>query len=322
MPEQRSFSDLEQDSKRKKTRREMFLAEMEQVVPWKALMAKIEPFYPKAGNGRRPYPLQTMLRIHFMQQWYALSDLSMEEALYETASMRRFAGISLARGSVPDETTILNFRRLLERNVLAEEILSTVNALLVRKGLMVKHGTIMDATIIEAPSSTKNKEGERDPDMHQAKKGKQWHFGMKAHVGTDENGLVHTVVGTSANESDVVHAAEVLHGKEEWVSGDAGYTGVEKREEHAGRKVDWWIAMRPGKRRALTNSAVDTIREKLEHAKASLRARVEHAFRVVKCQFGFRKVRYRGLEKNTLQLKTLFALANLWMTRRELLPAG
>lgn len=323
MPDQLSFSDAEQDAKRKKTRREVFLDEMDQVVPWAALEAVIEPFYPRAGKGRHPYPLRTMLRIHLMQQWYALSDPAMEEALYEISSMRRFARLSLARGTIPDETTILHFRHLLEKHALAERILATVNGLLVRQGLMLKQGTIVDATIIAAPSSTKNSTGERDPEMHQTKKGNQWYFGMKAHVGSDaETGLVHTVEGTAANVADVTVAHALLHGDEAVVFADAGYQGVAKRPENQGSSIDWQVAMRPGKRRALSESDIDQLRDRVERLKAQVRAKGEHAFRVVKRQFGFTKVRYRGLTKNTAQLRTLFALANLWMARRALMNTG
>ena len=312
MSDQLSFSDAEQDANRKKTRREVFLDEMDQVVPWAALEAVIEPFYPRAGKGRHPYPLRTMLRIHLMQQWYALSDPAMEEALYEISSMRRFARLSLARGTIPDETTILHFRHLLEKHALAERILATVNGLLVRQGLMLKQGTIVDATIIAAPSSTKNSTGERDPEMHQTKKGNQWYFGMKAHVGSDaETGLVHTVEGTAANVADVTVAHALLHGDEDVVFADAGYQGVAKRPENQGNTIDWQVAMRPGKRRALSESDIDQLRDRVERLKAQVRAKGEHAFRVVKRQFGFTKVRYRGLTKNTAQLRTLFALANL-----------
>jgi len=323
MGDQLSFSDAEQDTKRKKTRREVFLDEMDKVVPWAALEAVVEPHYPRAGKGRHPYPLRTMLRIHLMQQWYAQSDPAMEESLYEIASMRRFARLSLARGTIPDETTILNFRHLLEKHALADRILETVNGLLVRKGLMLKQGTIVDATIIAAPSSTKNDSGTRDPEMHQTKKGNQWYFGMMAHVGSDaETGLVHTVEGTAANVADVTVAHELLHGEEEVVFADAGYQGVAKRPENKEKAIEWHVAMRPGKRRALSESKADRIRDRIERMKAQVRAKGEHAFRVVKRQFGYVKVRYRGLAKNTAQLRTLFALANLWMARRALMNTG
>ena len=224
---QMSFGDAEYAGKRKKTRREVFLAEMEQVVPWKSLLSLIEPFYPVAGRGRHPYPLETMLRVHLMQNWFGLSDPAMEEALYEITPMRVFARLSLTE-PIPDETTILNFRRLLEKNELAPEILTRVNAYLTRKGLMLKRGSIVDATIIAAPSSTKNAEGKRDPEMRQTKKGNQWHFGMKAHIGVDaDSGFVHTVTTTSANEPDVEEVRFLLHGKEEVVHADAGYAGAE-----------------------------------------------------------------------------------------------
>jgi IS5 family transposase len=319
---QLSFSDAEYGGKRKRTRREVFLAEMNRAVPWAKLEALIEPHYPKAGSGRRPYRLATMLRIHCLQQWYGLSDPAMEEELYEIASMRQFAGLSLARGSVPDETTILNFRHLLERHGLARELFETVKAHLQDAGLLLRQGTIVDATIIAAPSSTKNSTGERDPEMHQTKKGNQWHFGMKAHVGTDaESGLVHSVIGTPANVADVTQAHDLLHGEETVAFGDAGYIGVEGRTEAKNGAV-WHVAMKPGKRRALGTSAYDRILEQIEKLKAQVRARGEHAFRVVKRQFGYLKVRYRGLAKNTAQLHMLFALANIWMVRRRLLATG
>jgi transposase, IS5 family len=319
---QLSFSDVEYGGKRKRTRREVFLAEMERAVPWAKLEALIEPHYPKAGSGRRPYRLATMLRIHCLQQWYGLSDPAMEEELYEIASMRQFAGLSLARGSVPDETTILNFRHLLERHGLARELFETVKAHLQDAGLLLRQGTIVDATIIAAPSSTKNSTGERDPEMHQTKKGNQWHFGMKAHVGTDaESGLVHSVIGTPANVADVTQAHDLLHGEEKVAFGDAGYIGVAGRPE-AKHRVLWHVAMKPGKRRALGTSAYDRILERIEKLKAQVRAHGEHAFRVVKRQFGYVKVRYRGLAKNTAQLHMLFALANIWMARRRLLATG
>ena len=319
---QLSFSDAEYGGKRKRTRREVFLAEMSQVVPWKKLEAVIEPHYPKAGLGRRPYALPTMLRIHCLQQWYALSDPAMEEELYEIASMRQFAGLSLARGSVPDETTILNFRHLLERHGLAVRIFDAVKAHLEAAGVLLRQGTIVDATIIAAPSSTKNEKGERDPDMHQTKKGNQWYFGMKAHIGVDaESGLVHTVAGTPANIADITKADDLLHGDESMAFGDAGYTGIDKRADRK-HTAEWHVAMKAGKRRALKGSALGRILERLEKLKAQVRARVEHPFRVVKRQFGYQKVRYRGLAKNTAQLHTLFALSNLWMVRRRLLPAG
>jgi IS5 family transposase len=318
---QLTFGDAEGLGKRKRTRRELFLAEMDQVVPWKSLLALIEPHYPKLGRpGRQPYPLATMLRIHFLQQWYGLSDPAMEEALYDTAVMRRFAQLG-GLDTVPDETTILNFRRLLETQGLAAKLLAKVNAHLSRKGLSLRSGTIVDATIIAAPSSTKNKDGERDPAMHQTKKGNQWHFGMKAHIGVDEaSGLVHHVACTAANEADVTCVHKLLHGEEDTIYGDSGYTGADKRDELEGVNAGFLIAEKRSKIEAIKNKRERTYAKRWEHYKASVRAKVEHPFRVIKRQFGYVKVRYRGLAKNTAQVLTLFALSNLWMARRRLLP--
>jgi transposase, IS5 family len=317
--DQLSFTDAEYAGKKKRTRREKFLLEMEQVVPWKRLVSLIEPFYPSAGRGRRPYPLNTMLRVHLMQNWFGLSDPAMEEALYEIGSMRAFAKLSLAR-NIPDETTILNFRRKIEENDLAGEILEMVNKHLASEGLLLKRGTIVDATIISAPSSTKNSEGKRDPEMHQTKKGEQWYFGMKAHIGVDaDSGLVHTVTTTAANEADVEQVADLLHGKEEVVYADAGYTGAEQKVERAG--LNWQIAAKRGKIKAMPEGRAKEKAQKTERKKASIRALVEHPFRVIKRQFGLLKVRFRGLEKNTAHVVTLFALSNLWMARRSLLAS-
>lgn len=319
---QLSFGDAEYAGKRKQTRREIFLAEMEQVVPWKALLALIEPHYPKAGGrGRPPYSLETMLRIHFLQQWYALSDPAMEESLYEIVSLRQFARLSLLE-VIPDETTLLNFRHLLEQHGLAAKLLAAVNADLSQRGLLLRQGTIVDATIIHAPSSTKNGSGSRDREMHSVKKGNQWYFGMKAHVGVDrDSGLVHTVVATAANVADVTQTAALLHGKEWMVLGDAGYVGADKRDELRGRRIDWQIAERRQTVKALPEGELKDVTVWLEHLRAKLRARVEHVFRVIKRQFGFQKVRYRGLAKNGAQLHTLFALSNLWMVRRRILAS-
>lgn len=317
---QLSFGDAEYNGKRKQTRREIFLAEMDQVVPWKALLALIEPHYPKPGHPGRPaYRLETMLRIDFLQQWYALSDPAMEEALYDTASMRRFAQLS-GLDEVPDETTILNFRHLLERHDLARQLFEQVNAHLARKGQSLRGGTIVDATIISAPSSTKNEEGQRDPQMHQTKKGNQWHFGMKAHIGVDdESGLVHHVECTAANAADVTQVHKLLHGREDTVCGDSGYTGLDKRAEMRRCKARYLIAEKPSKLRQIKSQRELKWAMCWEHTKASLRAKVEHPFRVIKRQFGYTQVRYRGLAKNAAQVLTLFALSNLWMKRKQLL---
>ena len=312
-----SFADAEYAGKRKKTRREVFLEEMELVVPWKVLVEIIEPHYPVAGRGRRPYALESMLRVHLMQNWFALSDPAMEEALYEIASLRSFARLSLNE-PIPDETTILNFRHLLEANDLADDMLKVVNALLARKGLLLKRGSIVDATIIAAPSSTKNADGQRDPEMHQTKKGNQWFFGMKAHIAVDaHSGLVHTVTTTAANEADVEQVGDLLHGKEEQVWADSGYRGAQTRVDRD--DLQWHIAARPSDIAKLPEGRVKARVQKEEHRKASVRAKVEHPFRVIKRQFGLVKVRFRGLAKNTAHVVTLFALSNLWMARKQLL---
>ncbi len=318
---QLSFSDAEYAGKRKRTRREKFLEEMDQVVPWKVLLSLIEPAYPKAGNGCRPYLLKTMLRIHLMQNWFGYSDPAMEEALYEVAPLRRFAGLSLTRGSVPDETTILNFRRLLEQNDLAPRLLAAVNTHLTDKGLLLRQGTIVDATIIHAPPSTKNRDKARDPEMHQTKKGNQWFFGMKAHIGVDaESGLTHSVTTTAANVADVAEVDKLLHGKEKVVYADAGYIGAQKRAHKRGRR--WYVAAKRSKVKAIDDDQLRDLTQQIEHLKASIRAKVEHPFRVIKRQFGYQKVRFKGLAKNTTQIQMLFALANLWMARSTLLAAG
>jgi IS5 family transposase len=316
---QMTFADAEYAGKRKQTRKELFLIEMDQVVPWKGLIALIDPHYPKGEGGRPAYPLMAMLRVHLMQNWFGYSDPAMEEALYETTILRQFAGLSLER--IPDETTILNFRRLLEKHELATGILAVINGYLGDRGLSLRQGTIVDATLINAPSSTKNKDGKRDPEMHQTKKGNQYYFGMKAHIGADaESGLVHSVVGTAANVADVTLVDKLLHGEENMVGADAGYTGVEKRPEHEGREVIWQIAARRSTYKKLSKrSALYKAKRKIEKAKARVRAKVEHPFRVIKRQFGYVKTRFRGLAKNAAQLMTLFALSNLWMARRHLL---
>jgi transposase, IS5 family len=314
---QMSFGGAECAAKRKKTRRELFLEEMEQVVPWKSLLNLIGPFYPSAGNGRHPHPLEKMLRVHLMQNWFGLSDLAMEEALYEITPMRVFARLSVTK-PIPDETTILHFRHLLEKNELAPEILRSVNAHLTRKGLLLKRGSIVDATIIAAPGSTKNEAGARDPGMHRVKMGNQWHFGMKAHIGVDaDSGLVHTVVMTAANESDVVQVDELLHSKEQVVHADGGYTGAQNRVRR--KNIRWEIAAKRGRIKAMADSGERRAIEANEKRKASVRAKVEHPFRVIKGQFGLIKVRFRGLAKNTAHVVTLFALSNLWMARKRLM---
>ena len=315
-------TDLGLDLTHRKTRKAVFLDEMERVVPWNALRALIAPHAPRKDKGRPPFGIEVMLRIHFLQQWFGLSDVAMEEALFDVPLYRQFAGLG-GMNRLPDRVSILRFRHLLERHDLAPQMLKAVNATLAAQGLLLKEGTAIDATLIAAPSSTKNSTGTRDPEMHQTKKGNQWHFGMKAHIGVDaDSGLVHTVVGTAANVNDVTQAHALVHGDESAVFADAGYQGVDKREDTQAIDTQWHVAMRPGKRRLLDKADPnDAIAEQLEHVKARIRAKVEHPFRVIKRQFGHMKVRYRGLAKNTAQLHTLFALSNLWMARHRLIGA-
>jgi len=319
---QLGFGDYEQTTAKKRTRRERFLAEMEVVVPWKALIDLIEPHYPKATSkgGRPPYPLETMLRIHLLQQWYDLSDLAMEDALIEVPTMRRFAAIELITDRIPDETTILAFRHLLEKHDLGDQIFEVVKAHLKANGMAMKQGTIIDATLIAAPSSTKNENKERDPEMHQTKKGNQCYFGMKVHIGVDQDtGLIHSVETTAANVHDLTPAADLLHGEETVVYADAGYQGIEKRDEMEGKGIGFRVAMRPGKRRVLPDTPEGRVDELIETAKAHIRAKVEHPFRVIKRQFGFQKTRLRGMFKNRCKVNVLAALTNLFMARHQLL---
>ncbi|MBN3851694.1 IS5 family transposase [Paraburkholderia sp. Ac-20342] len=306
------------DLSTKRTRKREFLDEMRRVVPWSRLIALIESHYPKGKTGRPPFSVATMLQIHFMQQWFGLSDPAMEEALYDVPLYREFAGLDEGMTRLPDESTILRFRHLLETHGLAAQMLTVVNEILSEKGLMLKAGSAVDATLISAPSSTKSGSGTRDPEMHQTKKGNQWYFGMKAHIGVDaQSGLVHTVIGTTANVHDINAAEALLHGQETDVYADAGYQGIEKRCQAI--QVRWHVAMRSGKRRQLDlNNRLDAIFNQIERLKAGIRAKVEHPFRVLKQQFGYTKARYRGLMKNTAQITTLFALGNLWMSRRAL----
>jgi transposase, IS5 family len=315
---QTTFASAAWDKKGKVTRRERFLKEMDAVIPWKHLNRLIERHYPKAGNGTQPMPQERMLRIYFMQQWFNLSDPAMEDALYDSESMRRFAGIELSDDAIPDETTILRFRHLLEKHYLTQAIFAQVRTLLEQKRLLLKSGTIVDATIIEAPPSTKNAEGARDPEMHQTKKGREWHFGMKAHVGTDRRGIVHSLSTTAANVSDISQMPQLLHGQEREVFGDQAYWSESHRQGALKRGIRYRINRRPNHGHALsrTERAINRLR-------SATRARGEHAFHVVKRLWGFTKVRYRGLAKNTARLFAAFALANLYLLRRRLItPQG
>lgn len=314
---QLTFSEAEYAIKKRKTRREKFLERVDALIPWQKFEHQLVKKYKKGERGRKPYPLRVMLRVHVMQLLYNLSDPAMEDALYEIESMRRFAGLRLS-DSLPDETTILNFRHFIEQHKFGEKLFNTIQLELADQGLLLKEGSIVDATIIAAPSSTKNQSGERDPEMHQVKKGNEWHFGMKMHIGVDDAlGLIHSVETTAANEHDITQAGKLLHGEEARVWGDAGYTGLEKREEHEARKVDWHIGMRPGKRAQLSQSDPQSMAEKI---KASVRAKVEHAFFYIKRVFGYAKVRYRGLEKNTNRLYVLAGFANLLRAEKYMTP--
>jgi IS5 family transposase len=312
---QASFAGLAFDAKKKTTKRDKFLAEMDKVVPWSRLQALIEPYYPKAGNGRPPLPLAMMLRVYCLQQWYGLSDPGMEEALYDMESMRRFAGIELIDEAVPDETSILNFRRLLETHELTAKIFAEVVEYLEEHKLLLRQGTIVDATIIAAPPSTRNADRKRDPEMSATRKGNNWHFGMKAHIGVDaKRGLVHTVVVTTASEADINIMDELLHGDEQVVYGDKGYAGEERRQALREKEVRWGVLAKAARGRSLTEH-----QEARNKRLSSIRAKVEHPFRVVKRQFNYLKVRYRGIAKNAAHVFSLFALSNLYMARRRIL---
>jgi len=317
---QTSFAQAEFAAKKKKTRRERFLAEMEQAVPWSRLLKALSPFYypdSRGKRGRPPIPLKRMLRMYFVQQWYALADEALEDAIYDSQALRNFVGIDLAVESVPDSTTLLKFRHLLEKQALTQVIFEQINGHLADRGMLMREGTIVDATIIAAPPSTKNKAKARDPEMHQTKKGNEWYFGMKAHIGTDaDSGLVHSLTGTAANVADITETERLLHGEESDVFADAGYTGVAKRDELKDKNVTWHVAEKRGKLKKMEEGPRKDLVTQFEKTKAQIRAKVEHPFHVIKNLFRHRKVRYRGLLKNTAQLFTLFALGNLILARR------
>jgi IS5 family transposase len=311
--DQLSFASLDFAAKKKRTKRDVFLAEMAAVVPWVELEALIEPHYPKMGpqGGRRPFPLPTMLRIYCLQQWYNLSDPGAEEALYDIQSMRAFAGLDLGRDAIPDETTILNFRHLLERHDLMKAIFSAVAEHLAAKGELLRGGTIVDATLIAASPSTKNKDQQRDPEMTQSKKGNQWYFGMKAHIGVDaKSGLVHTAGVTTGKVHDAKVMANLIREDDTAVYGDKGYASDGKKRAAEDAGVLWGVKEKAKAGRKLTQ------RQRARNRRfGKVRAKVEHIFRVVKCQFGYRKVRYRGIAKNGAQVFSLLALANLYIVR-------
>ena len=301
----------------RKSKRERFLDEMEQVVPWTELSALIEPHYPKGENGRPPRGLSLMLRVYFLQQWFNLSDPGAEEALYESPALRRFAGVDLGRASVPDESTILQFRHLLEKHDLGPAMLRTVNQYLERRGLRIATGTIVDATIIAAPSSTKNRSGQRDPEMHQTRKGNQWYFGLKAHIGVDsKQGHVHSVCTWAASVADPHMLPDLLHGEERKVWGDGAYQGQGETIRQAAPRAQDMTS-----RRTKYKNFVDELQRAKNRVKARVRAKVEHPFRILKRIFGFEKVRYRGIKKNHHRLCASFALVNLYLHRKRLAVA-
>ena len=314
MGNQRTFASMAWQAKGKVTRRERFLAEMDGVIPWTRLLGLIAPHYPKAGNGRQPLGMEKMLRIYFLQQWFNLSDPQAEDAIYDSESMRRFARVELGDEVVPDESTILRFRHLLERHGLTQAIFDSITGLLEERRLLLRSGTIVDATIIAAPSSTKNASATRDPEMKQTRKGKNWHFGMKLHIGADKRGIVHTVRATNAAVADITQLPDLLHGQEREVFGDQAYWKEDDRAFLESWGVRYRINRRPS-RRPLSKRL-----RMINRARSRTRARGEHAFRIVKQLWGFAKVRYRGLAKNLARAQTMFALANLYQFRRELLP--
>ena len=323
---QLSFTDVEYAGRPRKGRRQEFLERMDEIVPWEAWVAIIEPHYPSGRRGRPPYPIETMLRMYLLQCWFNLSDEATEDAIYDSFAMRSFMHLDFSSSRVPDATTLLHFRHLLEERGLQEALFDALAEILERSGVMMRGGSIVDATIVEAPSSTKNSSGARDPEMHQVRKGNQWHFGMKCHVGVDAgSGLVHTVAATPANVADVAEAHRLLREDDRFCYADAGYTGIAKRPEVASdprlSAVEWFVAMRPGKLRALPERSAE---RDVERRKASVRSKVEHPFRIVKGLFGYSKAVYRGLRKNLCRLHMLFALSNLEMCSaagRSLLPA-
>jgi IS5 family transposase len=311
---QQSFATLAYQNKKIVTKREAFLKEMEQVVPWSRLLKLIGPHYPKNGNGRPPILMEVMLRIYFLQQWYALSDPAAEEALYDMESMRRFSLLELGEDVIPDETTILNFRRLIEKHDLSVAMFNDINAYLVDRGIKVSKGSLIDASIVHAPASTKNKEKQRDPEMHSTRKNNQYYFGMKIHIGSDVNSnAIHSATVTSANIADISEMPELLREEDEVVFGDAGYTSDSYKRGARSLGMAWKVN---DKRKPKKN--LSATQKKRNRKNSSIRARVEHCFRVLKCQFGYKKVRYKGLNKNRVQVFALLGLTNLYMLRKQL----
>ena len=309
-----TFASIAYTHKKVTTKREAFLNEMERVVPWSRLLKLIEPYYPKAGNGRPPMPMETMLRIYFLQQWYSLSDPAAEEALYDIESMRRFAQLELLDDAIPDETTILKFRHMIERHALSEAIFADINNYLVEKGIQVSQGSMVDATIIQAASSTKNKDKKRDAEMHSTRKNNQYYFGMKIHIGTDVNSnAIHSATITQANTADITELPKLLRERDRVVFADAGYTSDSYKKGARALGMSWKVN---DKRKV--GKEMSASQKKQNKKNSSVRARIEHCFRVIKCQFGYQKARYKGLKKNRVQVFTLLGLVNLYMLRGRL----
>ena len=317
---QESFSDMEYGCRKKKTKREEFLEIMDEIIPWDEWVGIIRPYYPAGKRGRPPIEIELMLRMYLLQCWFNLSDEGVEDAIYDSYAMRKFMGINFLEQDVPDATTLLHFRHLLEEHGIGKLFFDAINRCLERAGRMMRGGTIVDATLISAPSSTKNREKKRDPEMHQTKKGNQWHFGMKCHTGVDAgSGFVHTVEVTAANVHDVTVAAKLLREDDEVVYGDSAYLGLEKREEIKHNPhfsaIKYRINRRPGQLPKVSDNAIDWERN-IERRKSAVRCKVEHPYRILKNLFGFRKTVYRGLRKNLNRLHVLFAGANLYMLAR------
>ena len=318
MPGQSSFSDLEYANRKRITKRESFLKMMDEIIPWSEWIELIRPFYPKGDRGRPPRGIEVMLRMYLVQSWFNLSDAMVEDAIYDSYAIRSFMGLNFHDEQAPDATTLLKFRRLLEEQELGKKMFEAIGQLLESKGCMMRGGTIVDATIIQAPSSTKNASGERDEEMHQTKKGNQWYFGMKAHIGVDAgSGYTHTVTVTPANAHDITQASELIREDDETVYGDAGFIGIEKRPEimsdEKKSRIDYRINRRPGTLSRQYQSYALEMERMEERRKSSVRSKVEHPFRIVKVLFGYRKTVYRGLSKNLNRLYTLFGSANLLM---------
>lgn len=324
---QMSFSDMEYSCRKRTTKRDEFLGIMEEIIPWDEWVEYIRPYYPNGKRGRPVKGIEKMLRMYLLQIWFNLSDEGVEDAIYDSYAMRKFMGINFMDEQVPDATTLLKFRHLIEENKIGEQLFRAINYVLEQAGCMMKGGTIVDATIINAPSSTKNAKGERDPEMHQTKKGNEWRFGMKCHVGVDAgSGLVHTITATAANAHDITEASKLIREDDEVMYGDSGYLGIDKRDEVTADEhlsaMEYRINRRPGKLPKVTDQAINW-EKYIENRKSSVRCKVEHVFRIIKCDFGYRKVAYRGIAKNLNRLNVMFACANLLMcarAKRSLLP--